>query len=512
MTISGIPPTEPSAEAWRTQFKQELTKLESSYWVIRQPINPIEYERVVTDIHLQCQEIFNRLGELDIENSAHLLNYISAKNQQVIRGIERRQNEAGNKEAYEAGIQKLWGLEKRVMDVALNLAVAHEQSTQSLAGRVTQAASTGLDIFIALSHSIPIVAEAAIHLTDDMLTVGVNHLASQYIPSIAKGFAPEQLLQGRHPDLKSFALTVLSEVTKKKIASLPIIGDSRTVHRALETSAKRVTSFEEKIFAPLQQKLLTVMAPGNFQQMLSRALVSTARCIELIQAAEQQPGDLAFRKEFLIRRLLPGASTENYAKRIDRQNEALVKKFLGGEEQNPASKVVKELLVRFSRVSGLTNLIIATTVETLTQVPQPAKLPEPQLGQALSEIHRTMERDYPVAAEILKATGGWQKMRSLEHYADIASLYVQNQLLEKAVALITPSSSTKAAQTPSLDSAVNQLIDTVHALATSDKTWDQYWLRLFSSLPKKQILKRIDWDKVLAEPLRSQWHHWIAGK
>lgn len=509
MTIPTGETPHPPPAAWLAKFKRELEKLETSYWVIRQPINPKDYERVVTDIHLQCQEIFNQLGYLDTENAAHLLNYISDKNQQIIRRIETLKSGSPNKAPYDSGIEKLQVLEKRVMDVALDLAVAHEDS-QSLSGRAKQAASTGLEILVGITLGIPIVAATTIDMTNTAITTGVNHLAAQYLPVAIRKFSPEQLLQGRHPDMRSFAMAVLSKVTEKKVAALPVIGDSRKIHRVVEKGARKVTSFEDKIFAPLQQKLLLLAAAGNFQQLLGRALIATARTIELIQAAEQQPGDMALRKEFLIRRLLPGASSDNYAKRMDRQSEALLKKFMGGsEEMNLAAKVVKELMIRFSRVSGLTNLIIASTVETLTQTPQPAKVAEPQFGQTLAELHRSMERDYPLAAELLKTTGGWEKMRSLENYADIAALYILNQLLEKAAALVSPS---PPPQTASFDSSVHQLIDTVHALVTSDKTWDHYWLRLFSSLPKEQILKRIDWNNLLAEPLRVQWQQWMAGK
>ncbi|MCE5317093.1 MAG: hypothetical protein LLG04_06980 [Parachlamydia sp.] len=504
----------PPAEPWRAKFKRELDKLEASYWVIRQPIKPTEYERVVTDIQLQCQTIFSRLGELDtLDDSAKLLNYISEKNQQIIHRIEKRQSGAENTAAFEACIQSLWNLEKRVMDIALNLAIAHEESANSLTGRMTHAAGIGLDLVVGISQGIPIMAQTAIKMTDEAMTAGVNQIAAQYLPAIARGYAPDRLLQGRYPDMKSFARAILSKVTAKKVSSVPMIGDSRKVHRVVEKSARKVTSFDDKLLAPLQQKLFTLTAPGNFQQMLGRALISTALCLELIQEAEKLPGDLALRKEFLIRRLLPGASLDDYAKRMDKQRDALMIRFLGGsDEKNLASKVVQELLIRFSRFSGLTNLIIATTVETLTQMPQPARLVEPQLGQTLAEMHQTMQRDYPLAAELLKVTGGWEKMRALEHYADIASIFIQNQLLEKAIALVLQPKSSQTAQTAAFDTAMRQLIDTVHSLVTNDKTWDHYWLRLFTRLPKQQILKRVDWNRLLAEPLRVEWHQWIAGK
>lgn len=519
-------PPPPPLETWKREFKTELEKLDHSYWVIKQPINPSEYTRVLTDIQLNCEQIFAKLNNLPYhEDFAGIVNYIEEKNHLTRASLEKKISGMSPQEADKV-VRHLQDLDQRVMNVALALAIARDEHASSLSGRVEAAVISGVESMAILGKAVGILAQGTIEMTDALMTQGVNYAASRYMPDVAKGLAPDQVMRN-FPDLHSFAEQIVAQVTKKKVSSLPVIGDSKRVHRAAASGAKKVTGFDEKIFEPLQRTLLQLTAEGNFHEILGRGLIAASICLELIQEAEKLPGDSQARKQFLVRRLLQGSTLETYTKSMKKRRKEYIGRLLGGAQNNVLSKAVKELLVRLSEFSGMTDLILVTTAETLSQKPILTKrLPDPMLGQTLVELQHKVERDYPLASELLTVTGGWQKMTALHHYADLASLYIQNQMLEvavsirarpiqepanKASATQNPPASRLQAQRAGFQTAIHHFIDSAHGLATDNKTWDQYWLQLFSILPKQQLLKRVDWNAQIAEPLRAQWHQWIAG-
>lgn len=517
----------PPPEEWRKLVGDEFRQLAETYFVLKKPLEPEKYTQVVTKIRQNCEAILLKADKAPDEVFTTIINELDRMNQQAIDSLSEKFKKGElkiSKGSLTQFTDQLSQINKRVQMVALDRAVAQEQWEKSLAGRATDAAITGLAHTLQLSEIIPIAAQALIDLTNIGLDAGANYLASKCLPDVAKGLAPTKMLQ--HASLRSFTFKVLEKVAAKPVSSVPIARDSPKIQRALTKGAKSVTSFDQNIFQPLQLRLLHLTAPGNFQQLAGVAAAAFAQCLNVAEQAEKERLTPEERKQWMIDRLMPGLKLATYDEQMRKRSIDLIGKIMEDPSaKNIASKILGNLLLKFSDFAGITSLILLTSAETFIDKKLPSDFfdkSDPNLfGKMLSERVVELAHQHPEVARALATTGGWEKIQAMENYADIASLFIQYQLAKEAAMIvlqqkpITPHSPESAKrvldQTKSFENSFHQLIDSIHMLTTDNKSWDQYWLQLFTRLPKEQLLKRVDWNAQILEPLRKEWRAWIEA-